>query len=58
MRPISNIADAVDDMDTQDFLELIETGEDETIEFKKSTTQLLKSQRTIYGVLNSKGGAV
>ncbi|MBW6462331.1 MAG: putative DNA binding domain-containing protein [DPANN group archaeon] len=58
IKPIFNMADAVDNIDTQDFLSLIKTGEHETIEFKKSTAQLEKSLRTICGFLNHKGGIV
>lgn len=45
-------------MDAQIFLKLIATGENETIEFKKSTSQWENSLKTICGFLNHKGGTV
>ncbi|NOQ55548.1 MAG: hypothetical protein GQ477_01945 [Nanohaloarchaea archaeon] len=45
-------------MDTQDFQKLIDAGEDETIEFKRSTAQTDRALRTICGFLNHKGGTV
>lgn len=38
--------------------ELIEKGESETLEFKKSTAQLEKALRSICGFLNHKGGII
>ena len=45
-------------MDEKSLIEIILNGETERIEFKKSTSQLDKSLKTICGFLNHKGGAV
>jgi len=41
-----------------DIKEIIEKGESEKLEFKKSTTQLDKSLKSICGFLNHEGGRV
>ncbi|PKP55548.1 MAG: hypothetical protein CVT89_08140 [Candidatus Altiarchaeales archaeon HGW-Altiarchaeales-2] len=45
-------------MDQKQLLEIIEEGESEGAEFKKSTAQLEKGLRAICAFLNHKGGAV
>ena len=45
-------------MDEKELLNLIEKGETETVEFKKSTAQIERALKAICGFLNHKGGAV
>ena len=45
-------------MQLQDVEKLIQNGEFETVEFKKSTGQLMRAAETLCGMLNGTGGMV
>ncbi|NOQ55379.1 MAG: hypothetical protein GQ477_01090 [Nanohaloarchaea archaeon] len=45
-------------MSQKSLVEIIRNGENDRVEFKRSTAQIEKSLKTICGFLNHKGGAV
>jgi len=45
-------------MQLQDVERLIQNGESETVEFKKSTGQCITAAKTLCGMLNGTGGMV
>ncbi len=45
-------------MDEKELLKIIQWGETETIELKKSTAQMEKALKSVCGFLNHKGGTV
>ncbi|MBU2055719.1 MAG: ATP-binding protein [Proteobacteria bacterium] len=45
-------------MDMNEMIRLVQGGESEAVEFKKSTGQLRRAGETLCGMLNGKGGRV